>query len=56
MKNSQTKGITPEGKEVEELNRKVEKRPYGLCKGEFEVPEDFDKELPHDIIADFEGR
>lgn len=41
---------------IEPLNKKKETRPYGLCKGEFEVPEDFDEELPADVIANFEGR
>jgi len=31
-------------------------RPFGLCSGEFTVPEDFDAPLPDNIIADFEGR
>ena len=31
-------------------------RPFGLCAGEFTVPEDFDAPLPENIIADFEGR
>lgn len=31
-------------------------RPFGLCAGEFTVPEDFDQPLPEDIIREFEGR
>ena len=31
-------------------------RAYGLCKGEFSVPNDFDHNLPDDIIASFEGK
>lgn len=31
-------------------------RPYGLCTGEFIVPDDFDAPLPEDLIAEFEGR
>lgn len=31
-------------------------RPFGLCVGDFIVPEDFDVPLPENIIADFEGR
>jgi len=31
-------------------------RPYGLCAGEFAVPDDFDAPLPENIIAEFEGR
>ncbi len=30
-------------------------RPFGLCAGEFTVPEDFDAPLPADIINAFEG-
>jgi antitoxin (DNA-binding transcriptional repressor) of toxin-antitoxin stability system len=29
-------------------------RPFGLCAGEFTVPEDFDAPLPEDIIKAFE--
>jgi antitoxin (DNA-binding transcriptional repressor) of toxin-antitoxin stability system len=32
------------------------KRPYGLAKGEFVVPTDFDDPLPDDIQPYFEGR
>lgn len=31
-------------------------RPYGLCEGEFVVPEDFDAPLPDNIIKEFEGQ
>ncbi len=31
-------------------------RPYGLCKGEFRVPDDFDDPLPENIIQEFEGK
>lgn len=30
-------------------------RPFGLCKDEFIVPDDFDAPLPDDILNDFEG-
>ena len=30
-------------------------RPFGLCAGEFAVPEDFDAPLPEDILRAFEG-
>lgn len=33
-----------------------QRRPFGLCAGEFTVPDDFDAPLPEDILADFEGR
>jgi prevent-host-death family protein len=31
-------------------------RPFGLCAGEFTVPDDFDAPLPEDILREFEGR
>lgn len=30
-------------------------RPFGLCAGEFEVPDDFNDPLPDDILNDFTG-
>jgi len=30
-------------------------RPYGLCVGEFVVPDDFDEPLPDEILKTFEG-
>lgn len=29
-------------------------RPFGLCKGDFVVPDNFDDPLPEDILQDFE--
>ncbi|QQE67354.1 prevent-host-death protein (plasmid) [Leptolyngbya sp. BL0902] len=31
-------------------------RPFGLCAGEFTVPEDFDASLPDDMLNAFEGK
>jgi antitoxin (DNA-binding transcriptional repressor) of toxin-antitoxin stability system len=31
-------------------------RPYGLCAGEFVVPDDFDAPLPDELVGAFEGR
>ena len=31
-------------------------RPFGLCAGEFRVPDDFDAALPDEILDAFEGR
>ena len=31
-----------------------EPRPFGLCAGEFVVPDDFDAPLPEEILRDFE--
>ena len=36
--------VKPVGASVENL------RPFGLCKGEFTVPDDFDAPLPEDIL------
>lgn len=35
---------------------RAEPRPFGLCAGEFTVPDDFDDPLPEEILRDFEGR
>jgi len=31
-------------------------RPFGLAKGQFVVPPDFNTPLPEDVLRDFEGR
>ena len=37
--------------------QKIKKlRPFGLCAGEFVVPEDFDAPLPEEILQAFEGK
>lgn len=38
----------------EEISAK-DLRPFGLSKGEFIVPEDFDASLPEEVLADFEN-
>jgi antitoxin (DNA-binding transcriptional repressor) of toxin-antitoxin stability system len=30
-------------------------RPFGLCAGEFDVPDDFDAPLPPETVSEFEG-
>jgi antitoxin (DNA-binding transcriptional repressor) of toxin-antitoxin stability system len=30
-------------------------RPFGLCAGEFRVPDDFDAPLPEETLSGFEG-
>jgi prevent-host-death family protein len=30
-------------------------RPFGLCAGEFTVPDDFDSPLPEELLRAFEG-
>jgi antitoxin (DNA-binding transcriptional repressor) of toxin-antitoxin stability system len=36
-------------------NHHKQQRPFGLCAGEFSVPDDFDAPLPEDILNAFEG-
>ena len=31
-------------------------RPFGLCAGEFTVPNDFDAPMPEEILIAFEGK
>jgi antitoxin (DNA-binding transcriptional repressor) of toxin-antitoxin stability system len=38
------------------LHARLEPRPYGLCKGEFTVPDDFNDPLPDKLLDLFEGR
>jgi len=42
--------IRPVSPEIRQL------RPAGLCKGELEVPDDFDAPLPEDILSQFDVR
>ncbi|MBD2609832.1 type II toxin-antitoxin system Phd/YefM family antitoxin [Nostoc punctiforme FACHB-252] len=37
------------------INTNKQLRPFGLCAGEFTVPDDFDAPLPEDILNAFEG-
>jgi antitoxin (DNA-binding transcriptional repressor) of toxin-antitoxin stability system len=39
-----------------EKNHTQELRPFGLCAGEFQVPDDFDAPLPEGILEQFEGK
>ena len=42
---------------VESLDQhklEIKQRPFGLCKGEFAVPDDFNEPLPDDILDLFE--
>ena len=38
------------------LSRTETLRPFGLCAGEFTIPDDFDAPLPEDIVKAFEGK
>ena len=41
--------------EMRPLTKRAGKRPIGLAKGDFVVPDDFDDPLPEDILQLFEG-
>ncbi len=47
------------GKPVAEMKptvpEEITSRPFGLCAGEFIVPDDFDEPLPENIISEFEN-
>lgn len=36
------------------IQKNEQVRPYGLCKGEFEVPQSFFDQLPDDVLKTFE--
>jgi antitoxin (DNA-binding transcriptional repressor) of toxin-antitoxin stability system len=33
-----------------------QRRPFGLCAGQFTVPDNFDQPFPGDILQEFDGR
>ena len=37
-----------------ETNQTQELRPFGLCAGDFRIPDNFDDPLPEEIIEQFE--
>lgn len=41
--------------ELKPIGKSKELRPFGLCAGEFSVPDDFDAPLPEDLLNAFEG-
>jgi prevent-host-death family protein len=51
--------ITQAGKPLAEIKPFVpaseELRPFGLCSGEFVVPDNFDDPLPESILQEFEN-
>lgn len=49
--------ITRRGREVARLvgARDTSPRQFGLDRGRFVVPDDFDAPLPDDVLQDFEG-
>ncbi len=48
--------VVKAGKPMAEIKPPLSPRPFGLCIGEFTVPDDFDSPLPESIIREFEGR
>ncbi|NES77814.1 MULTISPECIES: type II toxin-antitoxin system Phd/YefM family antitoxin [Okeania] len=42
--------------EIRTIANSKQLRPFGLCAGEFTVPDDFDAPLPEDILNAFEGK
>ena len=59
VENGETLVIIKMNRPVAELrpvfSNSMELRPFGLCAGEFSVPDDFDDPLPEEIIQEFEG-
>jgi antitoxin (DNA-binding transcriptional repressor) of toxin-antitoxin stability system len=41
---------------IARIGRNKQLRPFGLCAGEFTVPDDFDAPLPEDLLSAFEGK
>lgn len=35
---------------LDQHKQEIKQRPFGLCKGEFVVPDDFNEPLPDDIL------
>jgi antitoxin (DNA-binding transcriptional repressor) of toxin-antitoxin stability system len=52
--------ITRSGKPVAEIRPVAAgtrlPRPFGLCAGQFSVPDDFDDPLPDELLRQFEGQ
>jgi antitoxin (DNA-binding transcriptional repressor) of toxin-antitoxin stability system len=42
--------------ELRPITSNKQLRPFGLCSGEFTVPDDFDAPLPEDLLSAFEGK
>lgn len=61
VKAGETTVIESDGKPVAEVKPIVSevssnRRPAGLCKGEFRVPDDFDAPLPEALLRTFGGK
>jgi hypothetical protein len=46
---------TLEDDELDQVASLLPTRPFGLCAGDFVVPDDFDDPLPDTILKSFEG-
>ncbi|MGP1387895.1 MAG: type II toxin-antitoxin system Phd/YefM family antitoxin [Thainema sp.] len=42
--------------ELKPIASREQLRPFGLCSGEFTVPDDFDAPLPDDLLNALEGK
>ena len=42
--------------EIRPLSERTGLRPFGLAKGEFVVPDDFNAPLPGDVLDEFDGK
>ena len=42
--------------ELRPIDSNKQLRPFGLCSGEFTVPDDFNAPLPEDLLRAFEGK
>lgn len=42
--------------ELRPISSSKQLRPFGLCAGEFTVPDDFDAPLSEDMLSAFEGK
>jgi antitoxin (DNA-binding transcriptional repressor) of toxin-antitoxin stability system len=42
--------------ELRPISSSKQPRPFGLCAGEFTVPDDFDAPLSEDLLNAFEGK
>ena len=63
VETGETLVITQGGEPIAELKPLIrpvreprQTRPFGLCAGEFVVPDDFDAPLPDEVLDAFEGR
>jgi len=59
VREGETVVVTQNGEPIAEVRPPASTtplRPFGLCAGEFVVPDDFDEPLPESTLREFEGR